>query len=633
VTTSSSAPNNYTTTNTAVTLSATGPVDNIWTGGGGFTMVDPHQGSIHIYTTSSTPITGGNLSIGSNVTVNGSGIFGQYIHATSVTVGTGAMAIAATVVPSSSTAVTIAGPVSQVSTTQMTVYAGACCGSMHVTLNSGTLYNGGRHPTNGSYAVVTGSGTLGGSLTAQYVTTYSSMPSTTTVNGKVVAATSYGFTVSTGSLSALPIVIDSKTVVGGGPITTGSTVTITGLGTPTTAVVAYQIAVSAPVSTGPTPAPIAQKHILTADYLGGSFGTHAISWSAAAPYLTWAQTNQVDANAIAATGIKTQIYANPNQLSSTDTMMETATGNILATTCAGSKITQNWNGQTMFVTNPASLAMQSDYANWVSTHTAGIHVDAIFQDGTGALEDYPAGTFSAMPCGYTTSTWLSAEEQLSRAAGKPIIFNGPMGNVTATQTTHALTLLANSAFLGGDFEHCYSDSQQPEMAGWNWQAIETTELAASNMPKLLECMPRNANSAASSIPSRIYTLASFLLTYNPQSSVLAEEYGTPSGFHVLPESRLVPTKPVVSASSISQLLQAGGAYGREYAACFVSGNYVGRCAVVVNPNTTASAIFPFPQYHHTLVLQGSGVLDGGTMSTAGPPPPMYLTARSAAIVF
>jgi hypothetical protein len=60
---------------------------------------------------------------------------------------------------------------------------------------------------------------------------------------------------------------------------------------------------------------------------------------------------------------------------------------------------------------------------------------------------------------------------------------------------------------------------------------------------------------------------------------------------------------------------------------------VGSCAVVVNSDTASPHPFPYPQYTHTLVLSGNGVLDGGAAATNGPPPPVNLPASEAAIVF
>jgi hypothetical protein len=278
--------------------------------------------------------------------------------------------------------------------------------------------------------------------------------------------------------------------------------------------------------------------------------------------------------------------------------------------------------------------MQSDYGAYVRSHTNGVHFDAIFQDSTGALDDYSAGTFTAMPCGYSANGWLAAEEQLAASTGMPVIFNGPMGNVTPTRPTQSLSLLANNAYLGANFEHCYSDNNQPKMTGWGWVATENSEIGASALNKLFECMARNSNAAAANTDQRLYLLASFLLTYNPQYSVLWEEYGTNSGLHVEPEEQLVPTAPLVpTPSNVSALQLSGGLYGREYARCYLRGQFAAPCAVVVNPDNNFAHTFPFPQYRHTLVLNGGGVLDGGTVSVAGPPPPTYLAPGEATIVF
>jgi hypothetical protein len=144
---------------------------------------------------------------------------------------------------------------------------------------------------------------------------------------------------------------------------------------------------------------------------------------------------------------------------------------------------------------------------------------------------------------------------------------------------------------------------------------------------------RNLNSASGQTDARLYALASFLLTYDPSTSVLWEQFATPSGFHVEPESQLVVLDPLTATpSSVGSLQQAGGAYGRQYGQCYLAGNFVGPCAVVVNP-TSSTLAFPFPQYAHTLVLSGGGILDGGTVAANGPAPPQSLAPEEAAIVF
>ncbi len=149
---------------------------------------------------------------------------------------------------------------------------------MHIYTNGSTNFAGGS-PQNGLYALVVGTGQLGYSLNAVQVSMFSAAPGSVSVQGTVSAATSYGFSLNTPS-AQIPIVLTSSTVVGGAPLTVGSTVTVSGTGSASVAVLAVQIVVAEPTpnpssSPTPTPGPIAMTHVPTADYLGGDFGkTH-----------------------------------------------------------------------------------------------------------------------------------------------------------------------------------------------------------------------------------------------------------------------------------------------------------------------------------------------------------------------
>src|SRR5579864_2327356 len=58
---------------------------------------------------------------------------------------------------------------------------------------------------------------------------------------------------------------------------------------------------------------ISIAHIPTEDFLGGDKGTHNVTWSQAAPYVTWAMTDQNYATAISNAGIKTVFYSDPDR--------------------------------------------------------------------------------------------------------------------------------------------------------------------------------------------------------------------------------------------------------------------------------------------------------------------------------
>jgi hypothetical protein len=173
------------------------------------------------------------------------------------------------------------------------------------------------------------------------------------------------------------------------------------------------------------------------------------------------------------------------------------------------------------------------------------------------------------------------------------------------------------------------------MTGWLWQAIENSALQVTNEHKQFTCLARNLAEANTQYDARIWTVASFLLTYDPARSALWEEFATPSGLHVMPESQLVALNPVVAQPSVvTQLQTSTGAYGREFKNCYVKGVSVGPCAVAIAIDYGTPRAFPWPgKYHHTLVLSGNGVLDGGSLSTTGPPPPATIPAFESVVVF
>jgi hypothetical protein len=375
------------------------------------------------------------------------------------------------------------------------------------------------------------------------------------------------------------------------------------------------------------------RHVMTAEYLLGYYGTHSVTPSQAAPYLSWAQTSIGDSRSIHNAGIKTQIYIDPNWVGTTDPMYSGSTESDFAHTCGGSRVTvQFGSASSRYDTNPGSSAMRSHWASWVSAQKAAGWVDMIFEDNGGPLSSY-AKYPSGMPCGYSSSTWISYAEGMNNSISAPIIMNGL--NAFTTAPAPNLTVVENSSnTVGGNMEGCYNDLNDPIDTGTSWLIEENSELALSRAGKYFQCMGRDQASGASSTTARIFSYASFLLSYNPSKSVFESEWYTPSKFHVYPETGLVALNPVVSTpSSITSLRTSTGVYGREYGACYYRGTYVGKCAVAVNHTYGSVERFPFSGYTRTLTLSGYGVLDGGSASTNGPPPPSSMSAYTAVIAF
>ena len=89
---------------------------------------------------------------------------------------------------------------------------------------------------------------------------------------------------------------------------------------------------------------------------------------------------------------------------------------------------------------------------------------------------------------------------------------------------------------------------------------------------------------------------------------------------------------MMQPSSIDQLNQGPNVYGRQYKNCYYAGQWIGACAMVVNSDMGRTHPMPWTNlYHHTLVLSGGDILDGGTASTNGPAPPSLIGGPSAII--
>jgi hypothetical protein len=369
-----------------------------------------------------------------------------------------------------------------------------------------------------------------------------------------------------------------------------------------------------------TPAPIAMRHVLTADYYG-QYGS-TLAPSLVGPWLTWAETNIANNPGLRQVGVKVMIYTNPNRMAPGDPMYPSQES-AFAHTCSGARIGPLTYGE--YLMNPGASSLRQIWRDYITAESSSVTWDAIFEDDANDV----AGV-STLPCDYSASSWLAASQgENSYQAPYPIVYNG-------LQISNEMGLNVSANVLGGMREGCYGDSNaNPKIWYPYWSWIENREIAMAQQGKLFFCYDHDTTDAASALDGRLYTYASFLLTYTPSLSILWEIYKTPSGFHVQPESQLVALDPLVPQPSDISGLEVGNlVYGREYAHCYVAGVYVGPCAAVVNADLHNAHPYPYgTKYGHTLVLSGGGILDGGTVSTQGPAPPRVLPRLGAAIVF
>jgi len=365
------------------------------------------------------------------------------------------------------------------------------------------------------------------------------------------------------------------------------------------------------------------QHVLTYAYLdvggapGAPFGPYA-------PYVNWVMSKPSDGNAISAAGIKVMVYTNPNREHTTDPLYSNDESTF-AHTCAGARIVSSDGNYLM---NPASTNLWSLWKNLINSYQAQGHIDAFESDDADDLYGIPA-----LPCGFNGANWLTATISEDASVSAPVVYNN-LGLFGWDNVSSGINL--NASATGGMLENCYAEWWNPPILhdGY-WRAIENTEIQMAEQRKNLFCFAMSRTPAASAIGSRLFVYASFLLTYDPATSILFEDYSSkPSNFWVFPESELVALNPVLPApTTISTLQVSTNVYAREYSTCYLRGSYLGPCAAVVNSDASSSHPFPFPtKYHHVLALSGGGVLDGGAINTTGAAPSM-MPALSGVVAF
>ena len=365
-------------------------------------------------------------------------------------------------------------------------------------------------------------------------------------------------------------------------------------------------------------------------------GPITYSWEQMAPYVTWAMTLTQDSPNAHAAGIHTLLYSDPNRVN-VNSPEYSNDENEYAHDCTGARITMLNKTLTTYLTDPTSTTLAGLWAQQVANQEGswgGVY-DAVFEDSADVVG---LNNVDAMPCNFDQATWTANSIAETVALGQPIIFNG-LGTLVdgPSQLSPDIALLPDA--IGGELEGCYSnpDPNNPMPHSTVWLTYENTEIQAVQSGKLFVCRGLSELPDTTSQPYRLYMYASFLLTYSPATSIFSDKF-TPAnnGFGVEPENQLVAKDPVTfEPGDISQLALGTDVYGRAFKNCYYAGNWVGPCAAVVNDDSpTHPHLFPWPgQYHHTLVLSGGDILDGGTASTTGPPPPDFLPGESAVIVF
>jgi hypothetical protein len=379
-----------------------------------------------------------------------------------------------------------------------------------------------------------------------------------------------------------------------------------------------------------TPGPISQTHVLTMQDESG-LNSFTYTWSQMAPYVDWSVSTPRDNAGMQAAGIKTLLYTDPNRVNQ-DSPEYSNDETEFAHDCSSNRITMTNTQKLTYLTDPTSSVLLGLWQQHVAFYNR-----ISFANFTVVFEDTPiVANVSALPCGYNQAAWLAAQNVESTNLNYPIIFNG-LGNLAngPDQVSPAIALLPSS--IGGEMEGCYSNNDGPDPMPrlQVWHTFENTEIQVLASGKLFVCRGFDTAPDSTSQLERLYMFASFILTYDPARSILSPKF-TPanSGFWSQPEDQLVALDPVVmQPSSVDQLNEGPNVYGRQYKNCYYAGRWIGACASVVNSDLNGQA-HPMPWtnlYHHTLVLSGGDILDGGSASVNGPAPPSLIPGTSAII--
>jgi len=215
-------------------------------------------------------------------------------------------------------------------------------------------------------------------------------------------------------------------------------------------------------------------------------------------------------------------------------------------------------------------------------------------------------------------------------SGKPIIFNGLAAGYNKRMPL--ADALLDGPVAGGEAETC-APSNTTE-----WLNQVTIEIHALQRQKYFVCHGEDTSdgSTPQAIAYRIYHFATMMLDFDPNHTIYESYFAVgASNLRVQPESGVFMENPYKERISLpSDLLKTGGAYARRYRDCYVNGTDVGQCAAVVNP-TSVAVPFPFGwvHYQHTMLLTGSGIYDGATVSNLGPAPATTMAPYSGQIAF
>ncbi len=305
---------------------------------------------------------------------------------------------------------------------------------------------------------------------------------------------------------------------------------------------------------------------------------------------------------------------------------------------------------------------QSAYATYTSGVTsANSFFDVTWMDDGSPLYTDFLFTFGATSAEYDSlgaTTYRNDMIAMACKASKPVIFNGPSWDALDStngpaQKASVTAMLQSPCVLGGEVEGAFVTlsgrknlNQQNEK--YTFIPIADNILLVQSLQKfaLIDdytgCSYGSSGCTFDPVGDRIYNLGGLWLIYDPRYTLAWNQIDPGNGDPfmtdgdgnfdgLVAEYNIVPTQPYQTATGTDiTTLQiadghtaggspAGGAFRREFAQCYQNGSSIGRCAVVLNPESsdyTSGGVVTIPTLAHSyssaLVLDNLPADAGGS---------------------
>jgi hypothetical protein len=350
----------------------------------------------------------------------------------------------------------------------------------------------------------------------------------------------------------------------------------------------------------------------------------------------WADYAEIGSNAFAsafhgAGGRYATAYINANYWYTSPDY--TAPGNYAESafghTSSGARVSRPQGSGTEYYLLSNSAAQQNGFAGIADSIQSGGGFNYIYLDGVSSNLNISLYRFNGTPVEISTDAqYVAGMKTTVTRSPLPTIVNGYMNGNPVQEEEYI-----GAPNIAGIFgESCFThDSGTYTDQRWRDQANALLDTTQHHYPAICG----GNGELADNRPLRIYWLASWWLTYDPNYSVALEIYGSdPNPVYVFAEQGLVPLNPVQTATTISSLQVAGGAYARQFGSCYYQRNWRGACAAIVNPSSSSTVSMPAlaSAYHHSLTLDTHDLYAGGQIYLTGSVP-STLAPGQATILF